>query len=235
MTRAAPTCDAGYLDLDRWPRRDAFEHFRAFDKPYFNVCTRLDLTALVALKPRLPGSLSLAYHHLVLGLANQIEPFRYRLEGGRVRVLDQVHISTTVLRDDDSISFAYLHHHDDFAAFAAAAQPRLQAARRGESAFDPGLDQTAMMHFTTLPWIDFSSFSHARNWGREDSIPKFAFGRLQREGGRWAMAMSVEVHHALMDGLHVGRLIQALEQQLHAPAAWLGLDTPAGSVQSPRG
>ena len=44
---------ARYLDLAAWPRRATFEFFRGFDKPYFNVCVRLDVTALVALKPRL--------------------------------------------------------------------------------------------------------------------------------------------------------------------------------------
>jgi chloramphenicol O-acetyltransferase type A len=212
-----------HLDLDAWPRRASFDFFRTFDKPYFNVCTRLDLTALVALKARLPGGLSLACHHLVLALANQIEPFRYRLEGGRVRVLDAVHASMTVLRADESIAFAYLDWDPDFARFAAAAAPVVAAVQRGDVAFDPGLDDSAHLHFTTLPWIDFTSFSHARNWGREDSIPKFAFGRLQREGERWTMAMSVEVHHALMDGLHVGRLVQALEARLREPARWLGV------------
>jgi chloramphenicol O-acetyltransferase len=30
------------------------------------------------------------------------------------------------------------------------------------------------------------------------------------------------VHHALMDGLHVGRLVQALEERLQNPAPWVG-------------
>ena len=36
-----------YIDLDTWPRRELFEFYRDFDKPYFNVCTRLDVTNLV--------------------------------------------------------------------------------------------------------------------------------------------------------------------------------------------
>jgi chloramphenicol O-acetyltransferase type A len=31
----------------------------------------------------------------------------------------------------------------------------------------------------------------------------------------------VEVHHALMDGLHVGRYVQALEAAMAEPMAWL--------------
>lgn len=221
MTRPAPAAPR-YLDLARWPRRANFEFFRGFDKPYFNICTRLDLTALLALKPRLPGTLSLAYHHLVLRVANQLEPFRYRIEQGRVRVLDTNHASVAVVRHDESIAFAYLFWDADYTRFAADSLPRVRAAERGETPFEPGLDQTAAMHFTTLPWLDFTSFSHARNWGREDAIPKFAFGRLQADAdGRQRMAMSVEVHHALMDGLHVGRFVQALQAALDDPAPLL--------------
>ena len=207
-----------YLDLQRWPRRASYEHFRTFDDPYFNVCARLDLSALVALKPRLPGSLSLAYHHLVLRAANELEPFRYRLHGEHVRVFDVVHGSTTVLRPDETITFAHLVYAADHAHFVAGALPRVRAAQRGEVAFDPALDEAALVHFTTLPWIDFTSFTHARDRSRPDGVPKVAFGRLVESGGRHGMAICVEVNHALMDGLHVGRLLQQVQAWLDDPA-----------------
>ncbi|MFT3820370.1 MAG: CatA-like O-acetyltransferase [Rubrivivax sp.] len=154
--------------------------------------------------------------------ANELEPFRYRLDGPRVRVFDVVHGSTAVLRDDDSIAFADLDWDRDFARFAQEAGARIRAVQRGERPFDATPERQDVLHFTTLPWLDFTSFSHARNWGRDDAVPKIAFGRLQAAAdGRWRMAMAVEVHHALMDGLHVGRLVQLLQARLDDPAPWL--------------
>ena len=69
--------------------------------------------------------------------------------------------------------------------------------------------------------MHFTSFSHARNWKREDSIPRFAFGRAQAEGAHLWLPMSVEVHHALMDGVHVGEWVQRFEAALAAPQEWL--------------
>jgi chloramphenicol O-acetyltransferase type A len=216
--------DDVFLDLDAWPRRDAFAFFRGFDKPYFNVCTRVDVAPLQrALAERERGGFALAYHFIVLKLCNTHESFRLRLEGGRVRVLPAVHGSTTVLRPDDSFGFADLEllADDDLARFTARASAAIAAARSGRAEFEPRPDDTARIHFTTLPWIAFTSFSHARNWGREDSVPKFAFGRLERDGARAWLPVSVEVHHALMDGVHVGRYLQALEAALLDPAPWL--------------
>ena len=211
-----------WLNLDTWPRREAFDYFRGFDKPYFNVCVRLDVAALrAAVAARGAGSLTLAYHFIALRLANQIEPFRWRLQDGRVRVHERIHGGTTVLRDDDSFGFAYLDLNDDFAGFAAQGAAAIAASRARQVPFDPRLDDTALVHFTTLPWLHFSSFSHARNWRREDSVPKIAFGRIDAEGAHRWLPCSVEVHHALMDGLHVGRFVQAFEAALQDPRPWL--------------
>lgn len=211
-----------FLDLDAWPRRATFEYFRRFDKPYFNVCTRLDVARL---KPALAatgaGSFSLACTYLALRLANEHEPFRYRLRDGRVEVLDALHAGITVLRTDDSIAFAYLPWHRSYRAFAAHGAEAAATARDPAAPFDPRLDDPAVVHMTTLPWIHFTSFSHARNWQREDAVPKIAFGRVDADGARLWMPFSVEVHHALMDGLHVGRYVEAMEAALAAPEAWL--------------
>jgi chloramphenicol O-acetyltransferase type A len=220
------------LDLDRWPRRSAFEFFRRFDKPHFSVCARIDVTAL---KPALAaaglGSVTLACHFIALQLANRVEPFRYRLHGGCVEVLDVVHGSTTVLRADDSFGFAYLMHARDFASFVAQGAPALTAARAGSEGFAPRVDDPALIHFTTLPWLHFTSFSHARDGAFEDAIPKLAFGRIDAEGtgdgARHWMPLSVEVHHALMDGLHVGRFVQGFEAAMQDPLPWLRGPLPA--------
>ncbi len=218
-----------YLDLSTWPRRDAFEYFRRFDKPFFNVCVRLDAAPLKAALASWPGAvLWLACCHVVLRLANRHEPFRLRLEQDRVRVHDEVHGSTTVLRDDgESFCFADLVHAADFAAFCAQATAAIEAARTRRAEFAPKPDESAVVYFTSLPWLHFTSFSHARQWARDgardDSIPRFAFGRAERDGPRLWLPMSVEVHHALMDGVHVGRFVEEFETMLAEPQSWLGV------------
>ena len=215
---------AAYIDIPSWPRREAFAYFRGFDKPYFNVCVKLDVARLkAAVAASGVGSFNLACHFMALRLANLHEAFRYRLEDGRVRIHEVVHGGGTVLRDDDSFSFAYLDHDTDYQRFATQGAAAIAAARSGAAPFDPRLNDDAVIHFTTLPWLHFSSFSHARNWGREDSVPKISFGRADVEGSHLWLPFSVEVHHALMDGLHVGRYVQALEAALLQPQSWLGL------------
>lgn len=212
---------AHYLDIANWPRREVFEFFRGFDKPYFNICTRVDVSKLVELLRERDGvSVSMAYHYFALRVANEIEPFRYRLRDGKVFVHDVIHGGTTVFLPNEAFTLAYFDYVEDFGKFISEAGRAIEEARTGDGAFLPRNDDDGRIHFTVLPWISFTSFSHARNWNTEDSIPKIAFGKFVQEDQRILLPVSVEVHHALMDGFTVGRYLSRLEETLSAPEAY---------------
>ena len=214
-----------YLDTTTWARREVFEFFRGFDKPYFNICTQLDITTLLALfSDRRDVSLMLTYHYFALRAANEIEPFRYRLKDGKVIVYDVIHGGTTVLMPNENFTLAYFDYDEDFEKFIVAADRAVKEVVSGDGAFKPDRSDDRI-HFTTLPWVSFTSFSHARNWSREDSIPKIAFGKFVKENGRTLLPFSVEVHHALMDGLHVGRYVNRLQEVLQTPEVYVGSQT----------
>jgi chloramphenicol O-acetyltransferase type A len=209
---------ARFLDLESWPRRQTFEFFRKYDNPYFNVCTVLEAGPLVELVRSEPDvSFFLAYLYLSLRAANESEPFRYRLSEGQVLVHERIHAGTTVLLEDESFGFAYFDYTEDFAGFQAAAREAL-AQLRARKSFDPQDHRTDLIHYSILPWVSFTSFSHARNWSEEDSIPKIVFGKATERNGEWRLPVSVEVHHALMDGLHVGRYLETLQEYCSQPA-----------------
>jgi chloramphenicol O-acetyltransferase type A len=210
-----------YLDLESWARRGVFDFYRNFDKPYFNVCVRLDITNLLsALHEHTPpgskANVSLGYHYFALRVANEIEPFRYRLRDGKVIVHPIIHAGTTVLAPNGSFVLAYFDYHESFAKFISEARRAVDEAR-DEAVFLPRREHDARIHFTTLPWVAFTSFSHARNWGKEDSVPKIAFGKFTKEQGRALLPCSIEVHHALVDGSDVGRYLTRLEEALAQP------------------
>jgi chloramphenicol O-acetyltransferase type A len=211
-----------YLDFTTWSRREVFEFFSGFDKPYFNLCTQLDVTNLLgSLRERRHVSMSLAYHYFALRAANEIEPFRYRLREGKVIVHDVIHGGTTVMLPNENFTLAYFDYEEDFDKFIDKAEAAVKEVVSGDGAFRPNPSDDRI-HFTTLPWVSFTSFSHARNWGREDSIPKIAFGKFIKENERTLLPFSVEVHHALMDGLHVGRYVNRMEKMLSDAETYVG-------------
>ncbi len=209
-----------YLDLANWARRDLFEFFRGYERPHFNVCTRIDITRLLKLLRDRPGvSVSLAYIYFALRIANEIEPFRYRLKGGKVMVHDVINGGTTVLLPNESFSYAYFDYQEDFETFFAAASQSIKRVQ-ADGSLKPTM-RDDLIYFTVLPWISFTSFAHARTPGRGESVPRIAFGKFKVENERTWLPISVEVHHALMDGLHVGRFLSRFEDALSKPEDYI--------------
>jgi chloramphenicol O-acetyltransferase type A len=212
-----------YLDLESWGRRQLFDFFRRYDQPYFNVCTQLDVTRLMELIRSHPGTnVSLTYHYFALRVANEIESFHYRLKDDQVLVYEVVHGGSTVLMPNESFSFAYFDYDEDFLRFATGAKQAMDDVRNGDGVLRP-TPRDNLIYFTTLPWFSFTSFAHARNSERGLSVPRIAFGKFLEEGGRVKLPFSVEVHHALMDGLHVGRYLNRLQEVLLEPESFVRL------------
>jgi chloramphenicol O-acetyltransferase type A len=68
-----------------------------------------------------------------------------------------------------------------------------------------------------LPWFDFTSISHARDFSHEDSAPRITFGKITEADGRFTMPVSIHVHHALADGLHVAQFVEKFQCCLDSP------------------
>jgi chloramphenicol O-acetyltransferase type A len=219
-----------YLDLENWSRRELFEFFIDYENPYFNVCTSLDVTRFLAFVRTRPGvKISLAVHYFALRVANEIEPFRYRLKEKKVFVYDVVNGGTTVLLPNESFAYAYFDYQRDFEKFVTDMGKAVDEIRTGSGPLKPTQRDDVIYH-TTLPWISFTSFAHARTPGRGDSVPRLVFGKLTNENDRTILPISVEVHHALMDGLHVGRFLSRLQEVMMEPEGFTGAGSVPGAV-----
>lgn len=202
------------LDLDNWPRKQHFEFFNQFEEPYFGVTVNVDVTLAYEHAKAAGVSLFIYYLYQSLGAANLTEPFRYRIEEGEVMVYDDVHASATINRPNGTFGFSYINYHESFHTFLEGAEQEIGRVQSSDELL-PSTSGQNVIHYSTLPWINFTSISHARMFSYKESVPKISFGRIIDVDGQKIMAMSVHVHHALMDGVHVGQYIQRFQDLLN--------------------
>jgi chloramphenicol O-acetyltransferase type A len=72
-----------------------------------------------------------------------------------------------------------------------------------------------LVYITTFPWAKFSQVSHAASIDKYDAIPRLIWGKFEEINGKKMMPLSIEAHHGLADGRHVGMLIQNLQATLN--------------------
>lgn len=202
------------LDLDNWPRKDHFNFFKQFEEPFFGVTVTIDCTKAYNKAKEEGISFFLYYLHKSLAAANTVEAFRYRIKGNEVLVYDEVHASPTINRPDGSFGFAYMDFYDDFETFYGEAQQETERVQNSKGLV-PAVSGENVIHFSSIPWINFTSLSHARSFSFNDCIPKISFGKMTEANGVKIMPVSVHVHHALMDGYHVGQFIERFQQLMN--------------------
>lgn len=212
-----------YIDTETWSRRHLFRLFSEYDAPSFNICADVDATNLLDFTRARRLSFFVTYHYLSAKAANEIEPFRYRLRGGRVLVHERVDAGAVLLLADESFTFVYFDFTEDFNAFHEKSVAIVERARVEPPPLDAREERDDLIYHSVIPWVSFTSISHARDSRRQSGIPKISFGKYRDAGERVLMPVSVEVHHALMDGLHVGRYFERLQSYFEDPASALSL------------
>ncbi len=205
-----------YINMDRWPRLKHFSLFNSFNHPHFSMCANVDLTEFHLFVRKHGYSFTVAVTYLIARAANAITEFRYRIRGERVVEHEKVNPSFTILVDGEIFSFCLVEYIQDFDKFSDCAADRIRVVRKLPVLENDPLNDD-VLYMTPIPWVSFTSFEHAMQFHPVDSVPRFAWGKYFEENGRLKMPLSVQVHHAVVDGLQVGMFYEEIKAILEQP------------------
>ncbi|RRS08542.1 chloramphenicol acetyltransferase [Pseudoalteromonas sp. J010] len=203
------------ISLEAWPRKEHFAFFNEFEQPFFSVTVTLQMRRLHELSKRTETPFSLTCLYALQLALQQYAPIRYRIESSDIVEYDEVEISSVFLRDDETFRFVRLAPERDFKRFISmnlhCKAEQLDGPLLSEQFLSESVSPNCV-HVSILPWLSFSSFNHARHSRDDFGIPKFVFGKYNKADG--TMPFCIEVHHALMDGLHVAEFVRILQEKI---------------------
>jgi chloramphenicol O-acetyltransferase type A len=203
------------IDLETWERRAIFHFFKNFTEPYHGICLRVDCTATYHYAKQQQLSVFLSLMHCSLVAAHQVENFRTRIVGGSVWRYEQINAGSAVGRANGTIGLGHYQFRQRLDEFVREATIELQRVReRNDIERYP---EANLIRYSVLPWLDFTSISHARDFSHEDAAPRITFGKITKADGRCSMPVSIHVHHALIDGLHVAQFVEKFQLCLDNP------------------
>ena len=210
-----------HIDIETWDRKEQYLFFREYDSPFFGLTANLDVTRLLAYTKSQKVSFFAAYLFASQKQINAIPEFRYRLTTEGVIEFERVLAGSTVLKDNDLFTFCYFDHMDSFQDYHSHVKQRIAVCSRAETPLLDHDDDIAQIHYSVIPWVHFTSVTHPRNHKIIDSIPKIIFGKYAKDGTRMLTPVSVEAHHALLDGLHMGLYFKRFQECINDPETLL--------------
>ncbi|MFT5640981.1 MAG: chloramphenicol O-acetyltransferase type A [Cyclobacteriaceae bacterium] len=206
------------LNLKTWNREEHFHWFKGFEEPFFGVCQNVDCTKTYQFCKENGISFFAFYLFLSNKAINVLECFRYRIKEDEVLIYDQVHTSTTIGRSDNTFGLSFVKHEEVFSLFNNNLQSeKIRVQQTTGLAITEKFGRIDVIHYTALPWTQFTSMSHARKLSGEDSCPKIAFGKYYRANQKLYLPVQIHVHHALMDAVHVAEYFKMFQKYLWNP------------------
>ncbi|WP_207536178.1 chloramphenicol acetyltransferase [Desertivirga arenae] len=202
------------IDLGTWNRKEHFSFFSKFEEPFFGITVEVDCTRAYVNTKKMGKSFFLYYLYRALKAANQIENFRYRILDDKVFLFDEVHASPTIPRPDNTFGFGYIDYQTEEELFYKNALEEVQRVQ-GSTTLYPTVSGRSVILFSALPWLSFTSISHASNFSAKDSSPRISFGKVNEKNGVKTMPVAIHVHHGLSDGYHIGLFVEKFQALLN--------------------
>jgi chloramphenicol O-acetyltransferase type A len=120
----------------------------------------------------------------------------------------------------DAFSYCAVEYCEAFPKFRTNAEDRIERSRQ-KADIDTDEGRHDLLYVTSIPWISFTGVTHAMRTHPSDSIPRIAWGKYFESNGRIMLPLSVSAHHALVDGLHIGKYFGLLQEYANDPARFL--------------
>lgn len=201
------------LDLDNWNRKEHFLFFKQMQEPFFGVTVTIDCSKAFETSKSQGTSFFIYYLHKTLMAVNAFENFRYRISNTHIFIHDRIDGSATIIRADGTFGFSLIEYHPDYTIFEQTAITEIERIQSTTGLFTREFKDDNVIHFSAIPWLNFTSISHARNMTFPDSSPKISFGKMTvSKKGKRKMPMSIHIHHGLMDAIHVGQMADYFQE-----------------------
>ena len=108
--------------------------------------------------------------HKTLLAVNAIENFRYRIIEDEIYIFDTIDASATIMREDKTFGFSLMEYSNNISDFAEITKTEIARIQTTTGLITRDFKEN-LIHFSALPWLNFTSFSHARSFTFPDSCP----------------------------------------------------------------
>lgn len=202
-----------YQVIDRtiWKRNLHCQIFENSLEPQYCISLELDITNFLRMVKERKYSFTFAFIYAVCHCANEIEEFRYRFLDDEVVLYERIHTSFTYLdKQSELFKFVSVPMQESMEAYIEAAAVKVNSQKVYFEA-PPANDEFS---FSPLPWISYTHISHTISDSRGNSAPLFDWGKFFEREGKIILPFSVQVHHSFVDGIHIGKLAEKLQEYL---------------------
>ncbi len=202
------------IDINSWKRKEIFEFFSSVACPYYSVTFTVDVSQVYDFVKEKGLSFYYCMCWLCTQAINRVEAFSYLIKEGDIYRLNKRHPSFTDIKKGEELFYIVtMPIQDDIVAFCkdAAARSASQTCFINMSS-----ETDELLYLSCTPTLNITALTNEHDSGKDDAIPRIAWGKYRDANGRKELGLSIEVNHRFIDGYHIGKFAEELEKLIAA-------------------
>lgn len=203
------------IDTNSWKRKPYFDHYFNQIRCTYSITVNIDITNVLSFKDRNKVKLYPLLIYVISKAVNKYEEFRTAInDRGEIGVWETLSPCYTVFhKDSESFSNIWTEWNDDLNLFLSNFEQ--DSKRFGQIDRIDAKPNTPANVFpiSSLPWTTFTGFNLNIFADGTYLLPIFTYGKYFKDGNRYLIPLSIQVHHAVCDGFHVSRLINEIQHE----------------------
>jgi chloramphenicol O-acetyltransferase type A len=213
------------IDIERWDRKPYFEHYLNDVTCTYSMTANIEITDLLQETKRSKLKLYPVLIYILAAAVNQYREFRTCFDrNGKLGYWDSMNPCYTIFhKDSEAFSNIWTEYNESFPSFYAAYLDDMNNYGDVEK-FDPKPNEILnTFPVSCIPWVSFTGFNLNID-GENYLLPIFTIGKYFEQNNKILIPISIQVHHAVCDGYHIGRFINEV-QRLASNIQWLEMNS----------
>lgn len=211
------------IDIEKWNRKEYYIHYMNQLPCTYSLTTNIDITNMLSAIKKASKKIYPAQIYIIASIVNQYKEFRMtRNHDGDLGYWDEVNPSYTIFnKSSETFSSIWTMYNRDFSLFYDSCIKDIEKYSQS-SCLTPKPDEPSnTFTISSLPWVNFTGFNiNVFNEGNY-LPPIFTMGKFIETNNTVLMPVSIQVHHAVCDGFHIGRFINSLQNLASNIEEWL--------------
>ena len=210
------------IDLDNWKRKEIFNHYLK-QQTTFSITTEIDISVLYRNIKQQGYKFYPTFIFLVTKVVNSNTAFRtdYNSEGD-LGYWDKLHPLYTIF-DSESETFSGIWStvKNEFKEFYDLYLSDIEKYNGSGKLFPKTPIPENTVSISIIPWTSFTGFNLNINNNSNCLLPIITAGKFIKKGDSSYLPLSLQVHHSVCDGYHVGIFMNSVQELADSSNIWL--------------
>lgn len=200
------------FDIESWNRKEHFYHFKDQLRCGFSLTTKVDISKVILFIKEHEYKFYPTIIYLIAKAVNKHSEFKFAMKDGELIQWETVNPAYTIMHPEtETFSELCSVYTGDFKNFLEE-YDRVHEKYKGNYAISPQSGIDNKFNISMIPWVSFDGFNLNVPGFGDYFAPIFTLGKYLENNGEIVMPISIQVHHATCDGLHVAKLLHSLQE-----------------------